>query len=280
MKYDYNNFYVVCESTLDPDQNKTEIIKVENKNGVNFVRFKNRLMSFGRRNRNKRLWRGPEFRQMLQAPTTLELLRNGGVPGEPGHPIPAVGTASIERILTIDPDHISHVVREFIWPSDTLLDGIIDTIDDGEGQPGYKLMKNIMQGINPAMSARTIVPQRKNADGTIDVLGPGRYVCHDRVFVPSHEDAYFDKSFPVKNIISESKFETAIESFTSFVYDHSEKVGRVLDGMDIAMESATIGSDGLFQVNATQGEERARILVPMEKEYRDILKNSIMSLRY
>lgn len=279
MKFDYNDFYVVCESTVDPDQNKTEIIKVNNTNGVNFIRFRSRLMSFGHRNRNQRLWRGPEFKQMLQAPTTLELLRNGGVPGEPGHPIPAVGQASLERILTIDPDHICHVVKEFIWTSDTILDGILDTIDDGEGQPGYKLAKNLMQGINPAMSARTVVPQRKNRDGTIDVLGPGRYVCHDRVFVPSHEDAYADLSFPVKNIISPSKFETAIESFTSFVYEHSEKVGRVLDGMDIAMESATLGTDGMFHVNAKQGNERARIIVPMEDEYRNILKHSIMNLR-
>ena len=50
-----------------------------------------------------------------------------------GHPVPDTGSVTIERILTIDPNNISHRIIEYQWPSDNECYGIIDTIYDENG---------------------------------------------------------------------------------------------------------------------------------------------------
>lgn len=273
----YLNYYAVMESDVPEEYRKPKIIDQVNKNGLNYLRFKSVLQTFGKRNRNTRLWPGGKgqvnyMKQMMSSKEVKELFQNvGGVPGENGHPVPATGQVTVERILTIDPNNISHIVRQFIWNSDdSQVDGIIETLDEGEGTPGNKFTKNILQGLGASFSVRSLVPQRKNMDGTIDVTGPGRYVCHDRVFIPSHEEAYMDKSVPIKNIVTQSKFETVMESFTSLVLDRSEKTNRILDGMEPVMESAYMNPEsGMLTVPVDGG----KILLYPEAKYRNELKD-------
>lgn len=268
----FSDFFVVCESATEPNYG-FEMISDKSENGVRFLRFKACLQTFDSRNRNRRLWHSKFMKIMMNAKEVTELLRNGGVPCESGHPIPPTGTASIERILTIDPNNISHVCKKYEWPSDNRMDGIIETIDDGDG-PGEKFRRNILQGLPVSFSTRSVIPQRKNMDGSIDQTGVGRYVCSDRVFVPSHEDAYMDKSFPVKDVCKKDTFETVMEGFTSFLYDHSEKIKRITDGMDPAMESAAMTEDGLFTVPTTEG----RVYISPETEHRMDFYDALKSI--
>lgn len=144
--------------------------------------------------------------------------------------------------------------------------GVVDTLNEGPGSAGYKLMRDMMQGIVPAHSARTLVPQRRNPDGSIDVTAPGRMVTVDRVHGPSCEEAYMNPSIPVKNIVKKAEFETAMESFTDYVLSHSEAAKRVIDDLVPAMETATITKDGMFTV-AT--ESAGQIYVPVERNLRN-----------
>lgn len=269
----YLDYYAICEQT-SPDDSDMKILEYkENKNGLNYLRFRACLQSFGVRNRNRRLWQGVHMKRMLQEPHVPELLKTG-LPGENGHPVPATGQVTMERILTIDPNNMSHLIRAFEWEGDTRLYGIIETLDEGPGTPGYKFMRNILQGMIPAFSLRSIVPQRKNLDGSTDVTGAGRYITHDRVILPSHSDAYMDVTVPVKNIITKPKFETVMESFSTFIITNSDKVNKIIDNTDPVLESAIIDKNGILSLN-TKNEGRLFIMpeTKYKNEIKDIMKN-------
>ena len=271
MADNYNDYSIVIESQTEPNTGFEIIGEGSDSNGLHFLRFKSCLQTFGVRNRNRRLWQSKWMKPMINAPEVQELIRNGGVPGEAGHPVPDCGKVSVERILTIDPNNISHVIKEFNWVTDNRLDGIIETIDDGNG-PGDKFKRQIMQGLPVSFSTRSLIPQRKNIDGSVDQTGPGRYVTSDRVFIPSHKEAYIDKSIPVKNICKKEKFETVMESFVSYVVNGSDKINRIVDDMAPAMENAMIDRNGIISVPTKEG---IACIYPENKyrqEFADLMK--------
>lgn len=264
-------FYAVMEQTT-PEGAKAEIIH-ENKsaNGdLNYLRFRQVLQSFGHRNRNKRLWLADHIRQSLLNPWVVQQLKEkGGLPGENGHPISPVENAkvSMERLVTIDPNNICLLLKDYEFEGDKLLYGTVETIDDGNG-PGNRFMRNILQGIEPAVSCRSLVPQKKNPDGTTDVVGPGRLICYDRVFIPSHEEAFRDTTVETTSVVKHNPYKPAYESmitekdFTGWAIEHSENAKHILDDLMPAMESAAIDlksemiSVGL---NTTPDEDGVRI---------------------
>ncbi len=270
----YLDYFAVVEQTSYSDE-KIEIIDVkDNVNGLNYLRFKACMQTFGHLNRNRRLWTANHMRKMLSDEHVPELTKNG-FPGENGHPVPEVGQATMERIMTIDPNNMSHLIRSFEWKGDTHLYATIDTIDEGPGSPGYRFMRNILQGMNPSFSLRSIVPQRKNADGTITVTGPGRFITYDRVILPSHSEAYIDVSIPIQNIVTKPQFQTVMEGFSDIIIERSEKVGRILDKMSIVQESAALDSNGILSVNT---EKNGRIFVAPEAKYRNEISNFMKRL--
>lgn len=264
------DYYIVVESALEQDERAIKVI--DESNSSKFIRFETKLQSFRLpRNRNKRGWKSIYVKQMAAAPTVVELIRAKSFVGEAGHPVPAVGSVTMERILTIDPNNVSHRINKLDFRNGDLdLFGEIDTIDDGNG-PGDKLRRNILQGIIPAFSLRSVVPQRKNEDKTIDVLGPGRMVCYDRVYLPSHEDAYMNVEVPVKSITTRNKFESVMESFGRTIIETSDKIRKTLDGMEPALEGAAydIGSDML----SIPVDGNARVFVAPEIKYRREIRN-------
>lgn len=261
----YNDYAIVIESATEPS--KVEILKDE----LNFLRFRTCLQTFNVRNRNRRLWLSKWAKPMIAAEEVQEMLREGGVPGENGHPVPDSAPVTIERVLTIDPKLISHVIKEFIWKAENQLDGIIETIDDGDGY-GDKFRRNILQGLPVSFSTRSLIPQRRNPDGTIDQLGPGRYVTSDRVFVPAHKEAYIDKSIPIKEVCKKSHFEQVMESYSQFVFQRSDKINRIMDGMDPVMESATMSKNGLMSVRTEDGIVGIYPEMKYRREMADIMK--------
>lgn len=272
MDDNYLDYSIVIESNTEPNQGFEMISEGKTENGLSYLRFKSCLQTFGNRNRNRRLWLSRFMKPMINAPEVQELIHNGGVPGEAGHPVPPTGNVTMERILTIDPNNISHVIKEFIWSTDNKLDGIIETIDDGNG-PGDKFKRQIMQGLPVSFSTRSVIPQRKNMDGTIDQTGPGRYVTSDRVFIPSHKEAYIDKSIPVKNVCKKDHFETVMESYVSYVVDRSEKVNRIIDDMSPALESATLDKNGILSVKTEQGTAFIYPENKYRREFADLMRN-------
>ena len=264
----YYNFYAVVESAVDSDtaSSRLRIDDTPIKQGLNYLRYQGCLMKAEGRNRNRRHWPKQYVDIMMNAPHIVELLRKaGGLPGESGHPIPATGQVTMERLVTIDPENLAILIKDWWWEGDFMM-GTVETLDQGEGTPGNKLMKRMIQGMVPAHSIRSMVPQKRNADGTIDVTGPGRMVTVDSVIGPSCEDAYLNISIPIKNIVKKNEFDTVMESFTSYALEHSQAVNRVLDGMDPVMESAVIDTkSGSMSINT---RNMGRLIIPMEKKYR------------
>lgn len=169
------------------------------------------------------------------------------------------GKVTLERILSIDPMRTSHRIISLNWVNSNELHGVVETLDDENG-PGHKMKRSIMQGIEPAFSLRSLVPQRKNADGSTLVLGPGRMVCYDWVYLPSHEKAYVDTELPIKNIISKPQFQTVMEGYCDFVLENSDKVRRIVEDYDVAFESATL--DPKFNASRLARRRGASLSLP------------------
>lgn len=278
MGVNYDDYYAVVESAVNGDVASAEYKLMDPHyrpdRSLSFYEFVACIMMVNHRNRNRRYWGKDHLNIMMQAPHILDYFnRAGGLPGENGHPIPATGEVTMERLVTIDPNNMAILLKEWWWKGDLLM-GRIQTLDQGEGTAGNMMMMNMIQGMTPTFSARTLVPQRKNRDGTIDVIGPGRMVCFDRVNGPSCEDAYMDISIPVKNIVRKAKFEQVMESYTDYILEHSEKTKRILDDIRPAMESATIGNDGKLYAKA--GNE-TRIIVP-ERNFRREISNFMLHM--
>lgn len=265
----YYDFYAVMESdvTTEEMQKSFQVVQEPNKmgDGIEFFRYKACLMTVGTRNRNRRLWTKQFVDIMMNAPHIVEQFKfAGGLPGENGHPIPPSGQVTMDRIVTIDPNNLAILIKDWWWEGNKMM-GTVDTLNEGPGSPGYRLMRDMMQGVIPAHSARTLVPQRKNPDGSIDVIAPGRFVTVDRVHGPSCAEAYRDVSVPVKDIVKKAEFEHAMENFTDYILEKSEAAKNVIDTLRPAMETASITSDGLFTV-ATESDDR--IFVPVERNLR------------
>ena len=270
-QYDY---HIVMEATSPVGMEVRDVQEIK-ENGLHFLRFSACLQDFVGYNRNRRKWTAEIIRAMANAPEVQELLYRGSFVGEQGHPIPATGKVTVERILNIDPDRTSHRITKLFWPKPTELHGIVETLDEGPGTPGVKMMRNIMQGIQPAFSLRSLVPQRKNADGSTDVLGPGRMICYDRVYLPSHEAAYIDVDIPVKNVVKQSEFETVMESYSTYVMAHSDKIRSITDGMDVAMESTSY--DPRTETMSVK-TDIGRIFVKPETKYRNEIRGAFDKL--
>ena len=261
---EYNDYFIVVEQT-SPEDNKIQILKDGTKNGLNFLEFATCLQAFNGPNRNHRDWKASQLRTMIADRPVQELLSKGSLVGEAGHPVPMDGNVTVQRILTIDPLRTSHRVMEFSWPKPNELHGVVQTLDDGPGGPGNKMTRMIMQGIEPAFSLRSLVPQRKEPNGIIRVLGPGRLVTYDWVFLPSHEEAYRDIDIPIKSVVKQPEFATVMESYCDFVMAHSDKMRRIVKGMEPALESASFDDKtGLMSVKTQEG----RIFAAPELKYR------------
>ena len=270
----YADFYVVMEQTT-PEDNKINMIADGRKKGSNFLRFSTCLQAFRGLNRNKRLWKASQIRQMANDRPVQELIAKGSFVGEAGHPVPMTGKATIERILTIDPLRCSHRIVSLSWPKPDELHGVIETLDEGPGSPGDRFFRNILQGIVPAFSLRSLVPQRREQDGTITVLGPGRMITYDRVYLPSHEEAYMDTDIPVKEIITKPEFDTVMESYCDFVTSHSDKVRRCIDDFEPVMESACIDpKTNMVSINTSAG----RMFIAPEAKYRKEIRGMFNEL--
>lgn len=272
------DYTVLMESVSEPQIEilSDKPIKTPAGTTVDYLRFKSRLQSFGKRTLNGRLWPVKIVRQMMEAPIPMRMLKQrGGIPCEEGHPVPDSGQATVERIMTIKPEKMCCVVKEHIWDGEKAVDGIIDTLDDAGG-PGTRMRNRILQGIVPAFSVRCLVPQRKNPDGTVDVIGVGSFVCHDHVIIDACEDCFMTDGVPLKQIVHTNNIQLATESFTNMLLESSEKVSRIVSDLYPAMESAHMSENGILSVKT---EKEGQIFIRPEAKYRAEYADILRSMR-
>ena len=275
-------FYAVMEQSTPEGAKATILSEGKGPNGeLHFLRFRQCLQSFGKLNRNRRLWKAEHIRESLKSPLITQYLKGkGGLPGENGHPVSTSENAklSMERLVTIDPNNICLLLKDYEFQGDKLLFGTIETIDDGNG-PGNRFMRNILQGMEPAVSCRSLVPQKKNPDGTIEVLGPGRLICYDRVFVPSHEEAFRDTKAPMVNVTKSVSVTPAYEQMlddsdlNQYVYANSDNAKNIMDGMEPVMESMAIDPKSLMLTVNTKEDGRLYIPLHTNKKVRMAIKD-------
>ena len=273
-------FWVVMEKT-SPEYKVSNVQTIKDGSGINFLRFKAVLQTFdGKRNRNKRLWNSKMVKTATEADIIQEMLKAGGVPGEAGHPVPMSGEVTVERIATIDPNNVSHFIKEIIWEkSDTVMSAIVETACDGNG-PGEKLRLRTLQGIIPAFSARALIPQKVNPDGTIDQVGVGRWITADNVYGPSHVGAYADSSYPITEVTHNRKdLKYAVEACLGYSLETDKALEALMTTYDIDPFDGrtTIAMDAAYNYNIKTSDGTS-IIVPIRKQIKDDVKSYLRNL--
>lgn len=244
-----NVAYLVMENTTEPA--KPQNLQVIKENGLFYVKFETVLQSFGVQNRNKRIYDGDAMMESLNAPHIRELIMNKTWKGEAGHPL----SKDTARIVTIDPKLTSHKINSF-YRSGNLLKGEIETLDDDA--LGRRMTKNILQGMEPAFSLRALAPLMKRADGTSLMKGKAHIVTYDWVILPSHMEAYRDKSKPIEKIsqVIENAGNCSTDmlvnvneaSLTNFLKEESKNIKLVSNICEVATENMTLSEDMKYAI--------------------------------
>lgn len=244
-----NVAYLVMENTTEPA--KPQNLQVIKENGFFYVKFETVLQSFGVQNRNKRIYDGDAMMESLNAPHIRELIMNKTWKGEAGHPL----SKDTARIVTIDPKLTSHKINSF-YRSGNLLKGEIETLDDDA--LGRRMTKNILQGMEPAFSLRALAPLMKRADGTSLMKGKAHIVTYDWVILPSHMEAYRDKSKPIEKIsqVIENAGNCSTDmlvnvneaSLTNFLKEESKNIKLVSNICEVATENMTLSEDMKYAI--------------------------------
>ncbi|WP_304576724.1 hypothetical protein [Romboutsia ilealis] len=244
-----NVAYLVMENTTEPA--KPQNLQVIKENGLFYIKFETVLQSFGVQNRNKRIYDGDAMMESLNAPHIRELIMNKTWKGEAGHPL----SKDTARIVTIDPKLTSHKINSF-YRSGNLLKGEIETLDDDA--LGRRMTKNILQGMEPAFSLRALAPLMKRADGTSLMKGKAHIVTYDWVILPSHMEAYRDKSKPIEKIsqVIENAGNCSTDmlvnvneaSLTNFLKEESKNIKLVSNICEVATENMTLSEDMKYAI--------------------------------
>lgn len=242
--------YAIMESVADPV--KPTNVEVVDKNGLFYVRFDTTLQSFECLNRNRRIYSGDAVMKGLERDHVQELIQNKTWFGEAGHPSSG---SDMGRICTIDPKLISHKITSYRREGN-LLKGTVETLDNGSY--GNQFTKNILQGMEPAFSLRAMASLTKRQDGTSIVQSTPHIVTYDWVILPSHKEAYRDKSKPIDkvvqsianvgNTLTESCIPITESSILDFVAQESSNVKIISDMYETALESMTIDPTGKFAI--------------------------------
>lgn len=287
-KYDnLGDYFIVCESVTDPlvssgKNGGIEILDHKNENGIKFLRFFTTIQTFkGLRTRNGRMWDPQMVKRATMHDIIQEQLRHGGLPGECDHPCAETGNVSIERIVTILRKNVDHVFKTLEWKdNDTRLCGVTETVADCGGV-GDKLMMNILQGIPIAFSNRSVIPQRKNRDGTTDQTGVGRFITADTINMPGCSDAYKDETIPVKNVIKNcANVELAMESCINYILESSPGTQFILDDFNPDLSTARVNNKGdlVVSTESVSQNEKSTLIIPQGIEIRSNIRSFMKSL--
>lgn len=232
---------------MENDNTFKEVTNLEpmHDNGLTYVRFNTILQSLDCVNRNKRYYKADALIKSLSTPIIQELIKNNKFKGEAGHPV----GQPIPRISVVQPGNTCHRVIAW-WVDGNLIRGTVETLDDGEGCPGTKLTRAILQNENPSFSYRGMAPITKKGNISY-ILAPPVTIAYDEVNTPSHMEAYGDAEKTIvnqsysgasKQMTVSTKFRMPVSESTMFT-DQT----IALYGKDIA-EMVKSGSDNVKSV--------------------------------
>lgn len=223
-----------------------------NNNGLCYVRYNTVLQSLNVYNRNRRLYTDTAIKESLAADHIKELMANGQWKGEAGHPL----SNDPKRILTIDPKLTSHKINK-IWFEGNLVKGEIETLDDVDGY-GRKMTNDVLQGGRQSFSLRAMCPLVKKPDGSAICNKKGHVVTYDWVILPSHIEAYMDKTAPIQRVCESLEvlgngcgdMMTPVQesSLLDFIADESKNIKLVSNLAEITTENMILTNDKQFAV--------------------------------
>lgn len=237
--------WIIQETISDPTP--VQNMKVINENGLFYLEYETTLQTFNTQNRNKRIYPGKHMVPSLNAEHIQELEKKKSWCGEAGHP----NSSEVQRLLTIDPDKISHKILSHTV-NESICKGVIQTLCNDVGINKARL---ILQGLEPAYSLRALAPLSARPDGVNVVAGKAHVVTYDWVILPSHKEAYRDESSPIKAItksmndlgnrlVAESSITLASSvALESFIRDESVSVRTISNLCEVSTNCMNISKD-------------------------------------
>ena len=220
-------------------------LQPQTNNGLMYVRFNTILQSLDCVNRNKRYYKADALIKSLSTPIIQELIKNNKFKGEAGHPV----GQPVPRISVVQPGNTCHRVIAW-WVDGNLIRGTVETLDDGEGCPGTKLTRAILQNENPSFSYRGMASISKKGNVSY-VLAPPITIAYDEVNTPSHKEAYGDAE---KTIVGQSITGTSNQTTISTKFVNPVTEGILFSDQTIALYGTDIaemvrnGSDNVKSV--------------------------------
>ena len=279
----------VMEQTMEPQ--KVNIVHVENRPGLRFVRGNTCFQTFNCWNRNKRNYFTQPMKETWGAPHIREMMKYGSFFGENGHP----DSNDPKRIVTIDPKLCCHRIIDFNFRGDAVY-GTFETLNDD--MYGKQFMGHILQGCMAAFSFRGLVPLTKIDAVRCEVRSKGHMIAEDRVILPSHKEAY-QTNDPVDLVVGESatfipegqsnsnktvyvsEASGIPKEFLGFVEEQSFNVKTILDHFEVDCESMTLSKDGKY-VTVKEGRDengiRRTAVIATENYIHDEIRHMLSTL--
>lgn len=236
---------VVMEQVSEPM--KPENLKVNTINGLTYVEFDTILQALNRQNRNRRTYTDM-LKTDLNAEHIIEMQSKNSWCGEAGHPM----GGDINRIMSIDPQLISHHIKSTTCVGD-IIKGKVITLDNGGF--GTQMTRAILQGLEPAFSLRALTKLTKRPDGSSIAQGKSHIICYDWVILPSHKEAYRDQSSALKivnqnltdntrgGIVTESLVPVTESMILDYIAMESVNVNIISSICEVAKESMSLTPD-------------------------------------
>ena len=175
---DQNIGYVIIETATTSEEYQPRII-FDNK-GARRVVAECILQEANEKNRNGRFYDSKELFPQLTAPRTVELLKNGELRAENGHPL----SKDIVRQSQIDPNNTVAIFLK-LWTEGNFIKAHVRGTNNEKGE---EFNADLLDGLKPAWSLRALGSIQNTARGA-EVKGL-KLITWDRVIYPSHPRAY------------------------------------------------------------------------------------------
>lgn len=134
-------------------------------------------------NRNRRYYPTNELRIGINSPRTQELVKSGNFKGEAGHPL----DKSLDRQAKVDPT-LEQVWYTKLWMSG---DNVMAHFRGTNNALGQSFNADLRDGQRPSFSLRALgALVNEGGKATVKNL---RIITYDRVYFPSHKNAYTTK---------------------------------------------------------------------------------------
>jgi len=215
--------YIICEETTSNIEFK---VQAENKNG--FVLAEGILQRGNKRNRNRRYYPTEELRRAINAPKQQELVKTGNFKGEAGHPL----DKTLARQSKVDPQ------CEQVWYTKLWMEGdfVKGQFRGTNNDLGRSFNDDLKDGQLPSFSLRAL-GSLVNENGEMTVRNM-QMVAYDRVYYPSHEEAYTQKILTTES--ANNKFMISEQAIMNWKASERNKEVRSLQESGQSVEAPNI----------------------------------------